>query len=237
MLRANSLPAVTTLVVAVRPSPAWRAYARTVDLTRSRSDSPSIVTVVTASRSAGGFSTVAVMTASDAAVGPHATQPGHALFSVECGGHIRHGHAQLDERDRYRRTDADDGCLGSEHADHPHQAGEDTRRERVDHVEGADVDQGSARVCAGDLAGEVPFDRFDSPVVELTVQGDQEIWPHVHDGGCVRHGRRPYPPARPGPRPAAARAEEHPSGWCGCAGYPTRYPGARWTGQCRAAHR
>src|SRR5262249_14352540 len=155
MLRASSLAAVTIFVWSTRVSRRSTAVARTAWRIRTmssddRRDRVSSLSIDIRGLDGGlGAGAVAFALAERAAGGLH------ALLDVECGAHAGEGQAELDQRDGDRRSHAHHHRLRVKHPSDRRDGPEHAPDERIDHVEGGNVDEDGAGPRLDDAIGEV----------------------------------------------------------------------------------
>src|SRR5262249_8281242 len=171
--RASSLAAVTIFVWSTRLSRRSTAAARTAWRMRTmssddRSDSVSSLSI--GIRGLGdGFGGCAVASARLERTAKNL----HALFDVESGAHAGKGEAKRHEGDGHRRSHAHHHRLRVEHSSNRRDAPEHAADERVDHLEGGDVDEDGAGARLDDAIGEILLQRHGEPVVHVDLHGDE----------------------------------------------------------------
>src|SRR5215472_8022534 len=166
MLRASSLPAVTSLVWSTSPKPAQLASARRTCRTRMRSASEAMVT-------AAGPGTLAA----SSAIAVESAQECHPLLDVQRGMEMAHRHAKLHEREGHRGLDAYDGGVRAEQSDHADHSRDDAGDEGIDHVEAAHVDERALGCCPRDLPGHLVLYHRHGRVIQLAAQGHEQRAP------------------------------------------------------------
>src|SRR5262245_44575476 len=139
MLRANSEMAVATTARSVVENPQCDASSRPFWRAATMSASQSMGTRTS--------STMSHLLAGSPAL---AVKVGKAFFQVQRGRDTLEREPELDHRERHLRLNPYDDGLRSAEPDHVGDVAEGTRRERVDDVEGGDVDDHAPRAHLAD---------------------------------------------------------------------------------------
>src|SRR5262245_26437763 len=229
VFRASSLAAVTILVCSTRLNPISTAHWRVT--CRTRTTSSSEWTPIVSSRP-GAIELSGLAQAS--------ADQSHALLRVQGGADSFQVQPELDQRNRDRRPHADDDGLRVQDARHVRDVPQGAADERIDDLEGGDVDEHAPRAVLDDLVGQLVLQRHHEPVVHLDLNGDEQELPHLEDGDAlagglaVKHARRFSSRwRRRGPSRARARRRAWP--WWRPRRDPR--PGARWSGRSGAGCR
>src|SRR5262245_60349515 len=170
VFRASSLAAVTIFVWSTRLKPTATAHSRTTCRTATMSSDERIARV--SSR----------RTAIPApAVLERLADQRDPLLDVQRRAHAGQCQTELDERDRDRRTHADDGRLRVEDARHRGDVAEHPADEGIDDLERRDVDEHAARAMLRDPLGEIVLQGHRETVVHVHLDGDEQAVTHLED--------------------------------------------------------
>src|SRR5689334_21360408 len=115
----------------------------------------------------------------------------HAAFDVQSGLDPRQGQSKLDQRDRDRRTHADNDRVGIQNAGHRGDIVEHPADEAVHDLQRRDVDENTLGPEFHDFAGQVLFERGRETVVHVDLNGHKQRIPEFQDWNAV-HDHWPF---------------------------------------------
>src|SRR5262245_55806014 len=103
-------------------------------------------------------------------------EEGEAFLQIERGGHVLQRESELDHRERDLGLNADDDGVGAAKFRHVRDGTQGARRERVEHVEGGDVDDDAPGAMTSDQICEVVAELYEVLVAERGLNArDQEM--------------------------------------------------------------
>src|SRR4029450_13026973 len=165
MLRASSEMAVATTARSVVANPQCDASSRPFWRAAARSAGQAMGTRT--SSAMGGHLLAGAL--------PLAVKVRKAFFQVQRGRDALEREPELDHRERHVRLNAHDDGLGPAEPDHVGDVAEGARRERVDDVEGGDVDDHAPRAHLADRHDQRVAELLEVPVGEGGLPRRDEI--------------------------------------------------------------